>query len=190
MLDIKDFKKKLDKKSRLMGIDPGKKRIGIAISDENKEIATPYKILTKDNYSVFLEEIKKIIDDNSIKGIIIGNPINMDGTPSESSQSAKDMAINLSKNISEPIAMWDERLSSEGSFKITSELGTNVTNRVLTLLSPPKLITTLQSPEKITIDSKVSIFNQKRPQTASQGRSGAVFGCKPISHRETVLNQK
>ena len=42
MLDIEDFKKKLDKKSRLMGIDPGRKRVGIAISDENKIIATPY----------------------------------------------------------------------------------------------------------------------------------------------------
>ena len=64
MLDIKDFKKKLDKKSRLMGIDPGKKRIGIAISDENKEIATPYKVLIKDSFSAFLGEIKKIITDN------------------------------------------------------------------------------------------------------------------------------
>ena len=45
MLDIEDFKKKLDKKSRLMGIDPGGKRVGIAISDENKIIATPYTCL-------------------------------------------------------------------------------------------------------------------------------------------------
>ena len=110
MLDIKDFKKKLDKKSRLMGIDPGKKRIGIAISDENKAVATPYKVLNKYDYSTFVEEIKKIIADNDIKGVVVGNPINMDGTSSESSQSAKDMAINLSKNISEPITMWVERL--------------------------------------------------------------------------------
>jgi len=130
MLDIKDFKKKLDKKSRLMGIDPGKKRIGIAISDENKAVATPYKVLTKDSYSAFVEEIKKIIDDNGIKGVVIGNPINMDGTPSESSQSAKDMAINLSKNISEPIAMWDERLSSHGAFNLVSNLDINTSKKL------------------------------------------------------------
>ena len=130
MLDIKDFKKKLDKKSRLMGIDPGKKRVGIAISDENKAIATPYKVLIKDNYSTFLEEVKKIINDNNIKGIIIGNPINMDGTPSESSQSAKDMAINLSKNISEPITMWDERLSSQGAFNLASNLDINTSKKL------------------------------------------------------------
>ena len=53
MLDIKEFKKKIDKKSRLMGIDPGKKRIGIAISDENKIIATPYKTLIKNDCSIY-----------------------------------------------------------------------------------------------------------------------------------------
>jgi len=130
MLDIKDFKKKLDKKSRLMGIDPGKKRIGIAVSDENKAVATPYKVLTKDSYPAFVEEIKKIIDDNDIKGVIIGNPINMDGTPSESSQSAKDMAINLSKNISEPITMWDERLSSHGAFNLANNLDINTSKKL------------------------------------------------------------
>ena len=130
MLDIKDFKKKLDKKSRLMGIDPGKKRIGIAISDENKAVATPYKVLTKYDYSTFVEEIKKIIADNDIKGVVVGNPINMDGTSSESSQSAKDMAINLSKNISEPITMWDERLSSQGAFNLASNLDINTSRKL------------------------------------------------------------
>jgi len=130
MLDIKDFKKKLDKKSRLMGIDPGKKRVGIAISDENKVVATPYKVLLKDNYETFLKDIVKIIHENSIKGIIIGNPINMDGTASKSSQSAKDLAINLSKNISEPITLWDERLSSDGAFNLTRNLNTNTSKKV------------------------------------------------------------
>ena len=54
----------------------------------------------------------------------------MDGTLGKSSQSASDFAKILSKNITIPIAMWDERLSSEGSFKITKELGANVTNRI------------------------------------------------------------
>ena len=130
MLDIKDFKKKLDKKSRLMGIDPGKKRVGIALSDENKVVATPYKVLLKENYETFLKDIVKIIHENSIKGIIIGNPINMDGTPSKSSQSAKDLAINLSKNISEPITLWDERLSSDGAFNLTRNLNINTSKTV------------------------------------------------------------
>ena len=130
MLDIEEFKKKLDKKSRLMGIDPGKKRVGVAVSDENKMIATPYKILIKDDYLTFVKEIKKIIYENSIKGVVIGNPINMDGTSSKSSQSAKDMAINLSKNISEPITMWDERLSSHGAFNLASNLDINTSKKL------------------------------------------------------------
>ena len=88
------------------------------------------KVLQKNKLGVLIKQINQIIKENDIKGIIIGNPINMDGTSGKSSQSASDFAKNLSKNITIPIAMWDERLSSEGSFKITKELGTNVSNRV------------------------------------------------------------
>ena len=130
ILTIEEFKKNIDNNSRLLGIDPGNKNIGFAICDENKKVATPLKILQKSKFSVLIKQINQIIKENNIKGIIIGNPINMDGTSGKSSQSASDFAKNLSKNITIPIAMWDERLSSEGSFKITKELGTNVTNRV------------------------------------------------------------
>jgi len=130
MLDIEEFEKKIDKKSRLLGIDPGKKRIGIAISDENKIVATPYSTIIKNNFSTLLNQINKIISDNSIRGVIIGNPINMDGSSSQSSQSAKDLAINLSKNISIPITMWDERLSSRGAFNLSNELNVNTSKKV------------------------------------------------------------
>ena len=130
MLDIEDFKKKLDKKSRLMGIDPGRKRVGIAISDENKIIATPYTTIIKNKYSDFVKEIIKIVEENQIKGIVIGNPINMDGSPSQSSQSAKDLAINLSKDITENIILWDERLSSQGAFNLSGDLGSNTSKKV------------------------------------------------------------
>jgi putative Holliday junction resolvase len=130
MLDIEDFKKKLDKKSRLMGIDPGKKRIGIAISDENKIIATPYTTIIKNKYSDFVKEIIEIFKENQIKGIVVGNPINMDGTSSNSSQSAKDLAINLSKDVTENVVLWDERLSSQGAFNLSNDLASNTTKKV------------------------------------------------------------
>tara|TARA_B110000261_G_C12772833_1_gene233150 strand:- start:58 stop:522 length:465 start_codon:yes stop_codon:yes gene_type:complete len=130
MLDIEEFGKKIDKKSRLLGVDPGKKRVGIAISDENKIIATPYSTIIKNNFSNFLLQINKIITDNDIRGIVIGNPINMDGSPSQSSQSAKDLAINLSKNITVPITMWDERLSSRGAFNLSNDLDVNTSKKV------------------------------------------------------------
>ena len=130
ILSINEFKTNIGNNSRLLGIDPGKKNIGIAICDENKAIATPFKVIQKNNLRIFLIEIIKIIEENNIKGIVVGNPINMDGSSGKSSQSATDFAKNLSINITIPIMLWDERLSSEGSFKITKELGTNVTDRI------------------------------------------------------------
>ena len=130
MLDIDKFEKKIDKKSRLLGIDPGKKRIGVAISDENKIIATPYTTIIKSNFSELLIQINIIINENDIKGIVIGNPINLDGSSSQSSQSAKDFAINLSKNITIPIAMWDERLSSRGAFNLSNDLNVNTSKKI------------------------------------------------------------
>jgi putative Holliday junction resolvase len=130
IVSIDELKTNIENDSRLLGIDPGDKNIGFAICDENKKVATPLKVLQKSKFEVLIEQINQIIKENDIKGIIIGNPINMDGTSGKSSQSANDFAKNLSKNITIPITMWDERLSSEGSFKITKELGTNTSNRV------------------------------------------------------------
>ena len=127
---IDEFKTNIKNNSRLLGIDPGNKNIGLAICDENKKVATPLKVLQKSKFKFLIKEINQIIEENHIKGIVIGNPINMDGTSGKSSQSARDFAKNLSKNITIPIVLWDERLSSEGSFKITRGLGTNVTNRI------------------------------------------------------------
>ena len=130
ILSIDEFKTNIGNNSRLLGIDPGNKNIGFAICDENKKVATPYKIIKKGKFAILLDEINLLIRENNIKGIVIGNPINMDGTMGQSSQSATDFAKNLSKNITLPITMWDERLSSEATFKITKEFGTNTTNRV------------------------------------------------------------
>ena len=130
ILSIDDFKTNIGNNSRLLGIDPGAKNIGFAICDENKKVATPLKTIKKDKLEILIKEINEIIQENHIKGIIIGDPIEMDGKKGKSSQSANDFAKNLSRNITIPIALWDERLSSEASFKITKKLGTNVSNRV------------------------------------------------------------
>ena len=122
MLDIDVFIEKTKKKSRLIGIDPGGKRIGIALSDENKIVATPYTTIIKENYRDLVDQIKKIVKEYDIDGIVIGNPINMDGTEGPSSQSAKDLAKNLSKDITENITLWDERLSSQGAFNLIGDL--------------------------------------------------------------------
>jgi len=130
ILSIDEFKTNIGNNSRLLGIDPGNKNVGFAICDENKKVATPLKIIKKTKFESLINEIIQIIKDNDIKGIVVGNPINMDGTIGKSSRSASDFAKKISINVTVPVSMWDERLSSEASFKITKELGTNVTNRI------------------------------------------------------------
>ena len=133
ILSIDEFKKNITFNSRLLGIDPGKKNIGLAICDENKAVATPFKTLIKNNFESLFKEIDKIIQENEIKGIVIGNPVNMDGSLGRSAQSSMDFAKNLSRNITIPITLWDERLSSEGAFKMTKDLNTNVTSQIRNL---------------------------------------------------------
>jgi putative Holliday junction resolvase len=133
IFSIKDFKTNIGSNSRLLGIDHGNKNIGIAICDENHLVATPLTTLYKTKFENLLKEIKEIISENNIKGIVVGDPINMDGSLSKSSQSAHDFSRNLSKYITVPIAMWDERLSSVGSFKITKDLAINTSKRVKNL---------------------------------------------------------
>ena len=129
MITINEFKNKLSSGSRLLGIDLGTKRIGIAISDYNQKIATPLQTLDKSKHDKLIDELESIITQNDIKGIIIGNPINMDGTYGKSSQSAKDIAINISNKIDIPVSLWDERLSTVGAFNLSSELDINVSKR-------------------------------------------------------------
>ena len=129
MITINEFKNKLSSGSRLLGIDLGTKRIGIAISDYNQKIATPLQTLDKSKQGKLIDELESIITEYDIKGIIIGNPINMDGTYGKSSQSAKDIAINISNKIEIPVSLWDERLSTVGAFNLSSELDINVSKR-------------------------------------------------------------
>ena len=130
MLSIDEFKTNIGNNSRLLGIDPGNKNIGFAICDENKKVATPYKIIKKGKFAILLDEINLLIKENNIKGIVIGNPINMDGTEGPSSQSAKDFAKNISKDITENITLWDERLSTQGAFNLSRELAVNSSKKV------------------------------------------------------------
>ena len=129
MITIEEFKKKQLNTSRLIGLDLGSKRIGVAICDENQKIATPLKTIKKSKFADLINELEDIIKENNIKGIIIGNPINMDGSLGKSSQSVNDVSKAISKEIDLPISLWDERLSTVGAFKLTKNLGINVTKR-------------------------------------------------------------
>ncbi len=130
MITIEEFKKKQINKSRLIGLDLGSKNIGVSICDEKQSIATPFKTIVKKSAMELIEELKLIIKENDIRGIIIGNPINMDGTTGPSSQSVRDIAKNISKNLDISICLWDERLSTVGAFNLSGQLDINVSKRV------------------------------------------------------------
>ena len=110
-------------------MDLGSKRIGVSICDEKQLIATPFKTINRTNAKELINELKIIIEENNIKGIIIGNPLNMDGSISRSTQSVKDTSDNIEKNIDVPICLWDERLSTVGAFNLSSQLDVNVSKR-------------------------------------------------------------
>ena len=129
MIKLEEFKKKQSDKCRLMGLDLGSKKIGVSICDEKQLIATPFKTIIRTESSKLINELKAIISENDIKGIIIGNPLNMDGSSGKSAQSVKDTSNNIEKEISIPICLWDERLSTVGAFNLSSQLDVNVTKR-------------------------------------------------------------
>ena len=129
MITLDEFKKKHSDKCRLIGLDLGSKRIGVSICDEKQLIATPLKTINRNSLVEVINELKDIVAENNIKGIIVGNPLNMDGSLGKSAQSVKDTSQNIEKSINIPICLWDERLSTVGAFNISSQLDINVSKR-------------------------------------------------------------
>ncbi len=129
MITIDELKNKQITKTRLIGLDLGSKRIGVAISDENQKIATPFKTLQNNGLKNLISDLSVIIDENKIGGIIIGNPLNMDGSFGKASQSVTDISKNISKSVDIDICLWDERLSTVGAFNLSSQLDINVSKR-------------------------------------------------------------
>ena len=133
MITIEVFKKKQSNKTRLVGLDLGSKRIGVSICDDKQSIATPFKTINKTNKTDLINDLNTIIEENNITAIIIGYPLNMDGTPGRSAQSVNDIATNISESINLPVILWDERLSTVGAFNLSKQLDVNITKKVKTI---------------------------------------------------------
>ena len=129
MITIEDLKEKQSKPSRLIGLDLGSKRIGVSISDEKQFIATPFKTINKTNTNELIIKLQDIITEYNIKGIVIGNPINMDGSLGRSAQSVNDVSNNIDQAINVDVCLWDERLSTVGAFNLSRQLNVNISKR-------------------------------------------------------------
>ena len=96
----------------LLGLDPGTKTLGLAISDRTRLISTPLHTIKRTKFSVDAQSLLNTYDENSASALIVGYPINMDGSHGPRAQSVRDFCTNLLRLRDVPIFLWDERMST------------------------------------------------------------------------------
>jgi putative holliday junction resolvase len=97
---------------RVIGVDPGSRTIGLALSDVRRTLASPYGSLKRGKLKANAAEIAAIARKEGVGGLVVGLPLSMDGTAGPAAQAVRDWTIALSDVISLPAALWDERLST------------------------------------------------------------------------------
>jgi putative Holliday junction resolvase len=112
LLLLPEFAAALPRAGALMGVDPGEKRIGVAVSDTGRLISSSLQSLTRAKFAIDAEALFKLFDARQCVGFVIGLPLNMDGSSGPSAQAARAFARNLLAKRDAPILMWDERLST------------------------------------------------------------------------------
>lgn len=106
----------------LLGLDVSKNNIGVAICDAMQIIASPVTTITRHKFSNDIKELDKIIKQNNVVGVVIGMPVNMDGSYGKAAQIVKSFAYNLKKHFNFEIFFWDERMSTQVAEKMMLEM--------------------------------------------------------------------
>lgn len=109
---VEDLPPLLQREARLLGIDLGTKTIGLALSDVTRAVATPLRTIKRGKFTIDAKKIAEIVEKNQVGALVIGLPLNLDGTEGPRAQSTRAFARNLSQHVAVPIAFWDERLST------------------------------------------------------------------------------
>jgi len=112
VLELSQLKSVLPPGSRLIGLDLGEKTIGLALSDTLLSVASPLETLKRGKFSVNAAELHHLIKEHGVGGLVVGLPLNMDGSEGPSAQSARAFARNFANLHAMPIVLWDERLST------------------------------------------------------------------------------
>jgi len=112
LFNLPDLIAHLPPHHRLLGIDPGQRQIGLALSDVSLMLASPYAMIKRGKLSAFVAEIAKVRRKEEIGGFVMGLPLSLDGGFGPAAQAAQDWAKSLSEMTGLPGALWDERLSS------------------------------------------------------------------------------
>ena len=111
-MEINEFASQLPHYKALLGFDYGSKRLGVAVSDLMRSIATSYKIIYRSSWEKDLAEIKKIVNEKEIGGFVFGLPLQMNGEEGDIAKEVRAFANKLTTEIPLPVLFWDERLSS------------------------------------------------------------------------------
>ena len=110
--NISELKSLIKRGDRLLGLDVGEKTIGLAIADATLSIATPLETIRRTKFTKDAEELFKVIEGRQVGALVVGLPLNMDGSEGPRCQSVRQFAANLLKKRDLEIAFWDERLST------------------------------------------------------------------------------
>ncbi len=105
----------LPPRARLLGLDPGGRRMGVAIADALGAVAMPLCVIRRKRFGDDIALLKEIIKDHEIGGIILGLPLRMDGQEGRRAQSVRDFAAALYEALGVPLAFWDERLTTKAA---------------------------------------------------------------------------
>lgn len=114
---------------RILGIDYGERRCGVALSDPTQLIATPYSVIEWKGLRSLLGEIERISKDQQIERVVIGMPLNMNGTQGPMANTVQEFVNALGKHLAIPVLTWDERLSTRTAEKALLEAGTSRAKR-------------------------------------------------------------
>jgi len=109
---LSELIKFLPKKSRLLGLDVGRKTIGLAVSDSDMKIATTVGTIRRSKFTKDVKNLDAIITERQVTGLVLGLPISMDGSEGPACQSVRQFAVNLDNIVEIGITFWDERLST------------------------------------------------------------------------------
>lgn len=120
---IEDLPARLGPGQRLLGLDLGTKTIGMALSDVTRSVATPYQTLRRTKFTEDAKAIAATIAEHGVGALMIGLPINLDGSEGPRAQSTRAFARNLAARIAVPIVLWDERLSTQAVERHLIEAG-------------------------------------------------------------------
>ncbi|HUI14659.1 MAG TPA: Holliday junction resolvase RuvX [Xanthobacteraceae bacterium] len=112
VLALADASALLPERGALIGLDLGTKTVGVAVSDPDRRIAAPVETVARKRFSLDAARILELATERRAVGIVLGLPINMDGTEGPRAQSTRAFARNLARLTELPIALWDERLST------------------------------------------------------------------------------